>query len=162
MIEDFFRLAVDVLIYHSQPFIASHLMPNILTAATSTLTVLKEEPIITTLHFLRDFLGHGSPNPPSSRFADEGAVPAEQKAETQAAVKQLLHNHGEALTQRVMAGMMYTFPGDCIPDASGIILEELQLLPTETATWIANTVALLPPGSISPQEQERVLRNIDQ
>jgi transportin-3 len=66
------------------------------------------------------------------------------------------------LVQRLMTGMMYTFPADCFPDASGVLLAMFQLMPEATAAWTANTVSMLPTGSISPQEQERLLRNIEQ
>lgn len=61
-----------------------------------------------------------------------------------------------------MTGMMYTFPADCFPDASGVLLALFQLLPHEISQWTAKTVAMLPDGSIAPQEQERLLRNIQQ
>ncbi|KAF4556414.1 mRNA transport regulator MTR10-like protein [Elsinoe fawcettii] len=162
VIEDFYRLATDVLLYHSKALVTSHLMPTILQAATSTLTVLKEEPIVATLHFLRDFLAYGSSNPPRSNFSDESNRLSSEGPEIQNAVKQLLQSHGESLTQRVMAGMMYTFPAECIPDASGVLLAMFQLLPETMAGWVATTVNMLPAGSITPQEQERMLRNIQQ
>lgn len=162
VIEDFFRLAPDVLLHHPNPFISSQLMPPILSAASTSLTLLKEEPIITTLHFLRDFLAYGSPDLPSSQFSDEPGRLTSNPLETQEAVKQLLSSQGEVLTQRLMTGMMYTFPADCFPDASGVLLAMFQLLPGPMASWVANTVNMLPAGSISQQEQERMLRNIDQ
>lgn len=83
-------------------------------------------------------------------------------AQVQEAVKQLVHAQGEIMTQRLMTGMMYTFPADCFPDASGVLLAMFQLMPTVMAQWVASTVSMLPAGSISQQEQERMLRNIDQ
>ncbi|KAF2155040.1 ARM repeat-containing protein [Myriangium duriaei CBS 260.36] len=162
VIEDFFRLITDVLLYHPLPLVRSTLMPTILAAATSTLTVLKEEPILATLHFLRDFLACGTPNQPRSHFSDEASKVEAQSPEVKQAVIELVQNNGEALTQRVMAGMMYTFPPDCIPDASGVVLALFQLVPSIMAGWVANTVTMLPAGSITPQEQERLLRNIEQ
>lgn len=137
-------------------------MSPILSAATSTLAILKEDPILATLHFLRDLLAYGSPNPPTSHFADERQPDATASPQLQAAIKSLVEADGEALTQRVMAGMMYTFPADCIPDASGMLLAMFQLTPQITATWVAGTINMLPAGSITQQEQERMLRNIDQ
>lgn len=55
VIEDFFRLTIDVLQYHPNRLIVADLMPTILRAASTSLTLLKEEPIMATLHFLRDF-----------------------------------------------------------------------------------------------------------
>lgn len=136
-------------------------MPTVLDAASSALTVLKEEPIIATLQFLRDFVEHGTSNPPRSRLHDEPTREADRH-HTMQAVKTLIRDQGEMLTQRVMTGMMYTFPGDCIPDASGVLLAMFQILPNETAAWVGTTVNMLPEGSINQQEQERVLRNINQ
>lgn len=148
--------------YHPLPLVQSELMANILVAATSTLTILKEEPIIATLHFLRDFLAYGTPNQPRSHFSDEVPKTDAQSPEVRNRVLQLVQATGEALTQRIMAGMMYTFPADCHPDASGVILALFQLSPSETANWVSSTVAMLPAGSVTPQEQERLLNNISQ
>jgi len=137
-------------------------MPTILSAASTSLTLLKEEPILATLHFLRDFLAYGTPNLPSSHFTDDPSRDTNNPVEIQEAVKHLVDSQGEVLTQRVMTGMMYTFPADCFPDASGVLLAMFQLLPPTMARWVGNTVNLLPHGSISQQEQERMIRNIDQ
>lgn len=137
-------------------------MPSILSAASTSLTLLKEEPILGTLHFLRDFLAYGTPDLPASHLKEEPDQPRANPLEVQEAVKQLVTAQGEVLTQRVMTGMMYTFPQDCFPDASGVLLAMFQLMPAVMAGWVGTTVSMLPPGSISQQEQERMLRNIDQ
>lgn len=162
VIEDFFRLCIDVLLYHPQAFITSDLTPTLLSAASTSLTLLKEEPLLATLHFLRDFLGYGGDNPPSSAFIDDPSHPRNNPVEMQTAVKNLIQQQGEQMVQRLLTGMMYTFPADCFPDASGVLLAMFQLMPTVVANWTASTVSMLPGGSISPQEQERLLRNIQQ
>jgi len=162
VIEDFFRLSVDVLTNHPHLYISSHLMPTILSAASTSLTLLKEEPVLATLHFLRDFLAYGTADLPTSHFSDDPGRLRSNPPEVQEAVKQLLASEGEVMTQRLMTGMMYTFPADCFPDASGVLLAMFQLMPAPMATWVGNTVNMLPSGSISQQEQERMLRNIDQ
>ncbi|GME24070.1 mrna transport regulator [Neofusicoccum parvum] len=159
VIEDFFRLSVDVLLFFPDQSVTSPLMPSILAAATTALTLLKEEPLIASLHFLRDFLAYGTDNPPSSDWGDE---PRTNPPQIQSAVKQLVNGQGEQLTQRIMTGMMYTFPRDCFPDASGVLLEMFNLMPVEVAQWVKTTVSMLPPGSISPQEAERLMNNINQ
>ena len=129
-----------------------------------------------TLHFLRDFLMYGGPDPPVSTYPtfDEGAdesgdgngpsQPRENSAELQQAVKQLMQTNGigENLVQRCLTGMMYSFPPGCIPDASGVLLALFQILPQPSAQWTAATIALLPPGSIAEQEKERLSRNVGQ
>lgn len=159
VIEDFFRLSVDVLLFFPDQSVTSPLMPSIISAATTALTLLKEEPLIASLHFLRDFLAYGTDNPPSSDWGDE---PRTNPPEIQTAVKHLVSGQGDQLTQRIMTGMMYTFPRDCFPDASGVLLEMFNLMPAEVAQWIKTTVTMLPPGSISPQEAERLMNNINQ
>ncbi|KAI7425048.1 hypothetical protein KC364_g17110, partial [Hortaea werneckii] len=69
---------------------------------------------------------------------------------------------GESLLQRCLTGMMFSFPADCFPDSSGVLLSLFQLLPQETSHWIAHTLQLLPPGSVAEQEKERLLRNLHQ
>jgi transportin-3 len=159
VIEDFFRLTCDMLLYHAPNTVLSPLMDPILSAACTSLTILKEEPIFATLHFLRDLLGYGGEFSPTSSFdQSRHHVPAQ----VQARVKQLVTTHGEDLVQRIMTGMMYTFPGDCFPDASGVLLDLFHLMPEQVAIWVQNTVQLLPAGSITPQESERLLNTIKQ
>ena len=163
VIEDFFRLSTDVLLYHPDKLLTSTLMSPILLAATTSLTLLKEEPIIATLHFLRDFLAYGTDSAPSSSFDADGQYRNRPNPEEiQSAVRKLTLAEGEQLVQRCMTGMMYTFPADCFPDASGVLLALFQLLPQQVGQWTARTVSMLPEGSIAPQEQERLLRNIQQ
>nr|POF00985.1 uncharacterized protein c11g11.07 [Quercus suber] len=163
VIEDFFRLSTDVLLYHPHRLLQSQLIPTILSAASTSLTLLKEEPLIATLHFLRDFLAYGEADAPSSSFDNDGQYRNRSNPpETREAVRKLTLNEGENLAQRCLTGMMYTFPADCFPDASGVILALFQLLPQQVGQWTAKTVQMLPAGSIAPQEQERLLRNIQQ
>jgi len=158
VIEDFFRLTQDVLLYHSHKAIPSPLMSNILAAATSTLVILKEEPLMATLHFLRDILGYGNTDAPFSSFDQRQRT---NPPSIQATVKQLILVQGLELTQRLISGMMFTFPQDCYPDASGVLLGLFQLLPHETAQWVKATLALVPEGSITSAEQEKLLTNIN-
>lgn len=163
VIEDFFRLTTDVLLYHPNRLIIADLMPTILRAASTSLTLLKEEPILATLHFLRDFLAYGGDSAPASRFQDDGQYQnITNPPQIQQAVRKLTLAEGEQMVQRCLTGMMYTFPADCFPDASGVLLALFQLLPPEVSQWTAKTVSMLPDGSIAPQEQERLLRNIQQ
>lgn len=159
VIEDFFRLETDVLLFFPHKAISSSLMQPILSAATASLALLKEEPLTATLHFLRDFLAYGGSDSPSSQFdqPNKGNPP-----EIQHAVRQLLSQEGEVLTQRVMTGMMYSFPRDCFPDASGVLLAMFQVVPEAMAQWIKTTIDMLPEGSITPQESQRLLSNIEQ
>ncbi|KAI7362385.1 hypothetical protein KC354_g7330, partial [Hortaea werneckii] len=143
-----------------------------LSAASTSLTLLKEEPLIATLHFLRDFLAYGSPDAPASSFDPDGQYrPRPNPPELQTSVLSQLTapssspdtpSLGESLQQRCLTGMMFSFPADCFPDSSGVLLSLFQLLPQDSSHWIANTLHLLPPGSVAEQEKERLLRNLAQ
>lgn len=164
VIEDFFRLSVDVLLYHPRKILVSPLMPPILNAASTSLTLLKEEPLMATLHFLRDFLAHGGEMAPSPAFdAQDGTYSNRPNPpEIQSRVKSLTLAQGETIVQRCLTGMMYTFPVDTHPDASGVLLALFQLEPEAVSEWVGKTVNMLPEGSIADQERERLMRNIGQ
>ncbi|KAL6710949.1 Nuclear import receptor [Coniothyrium glycines] len=159
LIEDYFRLAADMALYFPTESIMSPLMDTILLAACSSLTLLKEDPIIAVLHFLRDLLGYGRNSSPSSSFDNTRHEVPEQ---LQNRVKQLVVGAGVQLVQRIMTGMMYSFPEGCFADSSGVLLDLFELMPEQVAQWVADTVAMLPKGSITPQESERFLNNIRQ
>ncbi|KAF2748873.1 ARM repeat-containing protein [Sporormia fimetaria CBS 119925] len=161
LIEDFFRLASDMALYFPNQAITSPLMENVLQAACSSLTLLKEEPLIATLHFLRDLLGYGRNSPPSSNFNGEHSrhdVPDALRNR----IKQLILTAGSDMVQRIMTGMMYIFPEGCFADASGVLLELFEIMPEDVALWVQSTVGMLPSGHITPQEAERFLNNIRQ
>jgi transportin-3 len=110
VIEDFFRLSTDVLLYHSSKLLLSALMPSILSAASTSLTLLKEEPLIATLHFLRDFLAYGNEDAPSSSFDQDGQYRLQTNPpEIQAAVKKLASQAGDNIVKRCMTSRL--FPG---------------------------------------------------
>ncbi|KAF1361052.1 ARM repeat-containing protein [Lizonia empirigonia] len=159
LIEDYFRLASDMALYFPSESIMSPLMETILLAACNALSLLKEEPIIATLHFLRDLLGYGRNASPSSSF---DRTRHEVPKQLQDRVKQLVVTAGEVLVQRIMTGMMYSFPEGCFADSSGVLLDLFELMPEQVAAWVANTVGMLPQGSITLQESERFLNNIRQ
>jgi transportin-3 len=159
LIEDYFRLAADMALYFPTESISSPLMDTIVLAACSSLTLLKEDPIIATLHFLRDLLAYGRNSSPSSSFdTTRQDVPEALRNR----VKQLVVSAGVQLVQRIMTGMMYSFPEGAFADSSGVLLDLFELMPEQVAQWVANTVNMLPQGSITPQESERFLNNIRQ
>jgi transportin-3 len=160
LIEDFFRLTMDVLLHHTNKALHSALMGDILAAACHSLSLLKLEVLMVTLHFLRDFIVYGTSSPPSSRLNDD-RQPATPE-DIQASVKRWLVQQGQPLTQRVLTGMMYSFPEDCIPDASGVLLDMLRVLPQETAMWIGQTLVQLPESAIRPREREKLISQLEQ
>ena len=159
LIEDYFRLAADMALYFPSESIMSPLMDTVLEAACSSLAILKEDPIIAVLHFLRDLLGYGRNASPSSSFDNTRHDVPEQLRDR---VKQLVVGAGGKLVERIMAGMMYSFPEGCFADSSGVLLDLFELMPEQVAQWVASTVSMLPQGSITLQESERFLNNIRQ
>lgn len=155
VIDDFFRLLIDALLYYPQKLVPSPLLGPVLEAAIYALTLEQRDPLSSTLHFLRDLLSYGGNNPASSEGLSEQTA-----ASIRAAVRALLLRHGASLIKQVMAGMMITFPRDCFADGSGVLLEMLQLMPAETMEWVAQTIQLLPQGSVSPSEAQRLLGKI--
>jgi transportin-3 len=152
VIEDFYRLLIDALLYYPARLIPSPLFTPIFLAAISSLALEKQEPVSAALHYIRDLLTYGGPNPAASG-TDLG--PAGQQLRQ--IVKQLLLTQGEALVKQTLAGMMITFPRDCFADGSGVLLGMFELLPAETAVWVDRTVRMLPQGTITPAEADRLL-----
>ncbi|MCJ1313802.1 Nuclear import receptor [Agyrium rufum] len=157
VIEDFFRLLLDALIYYSQQLISAPICGPILSAAISALSLQQLESLTTTLHFLRDFISYGSKNPNASTF---GPRPAEISPHIRQNVLSLVMQSGEALTQRILTGMMFTFPRDCLQDASGLMVGLFEILPIETASWVDSTVNMLPAGTLKSGEKQRLMNSI--
>ncbi|KAI9859093.1 MAG: Nuclear import receptor [Vezdaea acicularis] len=155
VIEDFFRLVTDALLYYPNRLILSELIEPILRAAMASLTLQQTEPLTATLHFLRDFLQYGGDNPPNS--SGEKNPP-----EVKAAVKKLILVEGETLTQAILTGMMFHFTRDCFPDASGVLLGLVQLMPNEITQWIARTLQKLPAGTLQQVEAQRLLNRTNE
>ncbi|SLM40798.1 mrna transport regulator [Lasallia pustulata] len=163
VIEDFFHLLIDALIYYHQQLILAPVCGPILSAALSALVLEQVEPLTAALHFLRDFLSYGTSHPNSSNFnsPDAGDRPA-NPAEIQSAVRQMVASQGEVLIQRVMAGMMFTFPRDCLADASGVLLVVFELMPEQVAVWVRGTIAMLPAGTVKVGDADRLMNAIAQ
>jgi transportin-3 len=155
VIEDFFRLLIDALLYYPHRLIPSALFAPIFQAAVSSLTLEQRDPLTATLHYIRDVIGYGGDNPPSSTGYPN---PAEIKK----IVQDLILVSGETLVKRIMAGMMITFPRDCFADGSGVLLGLFELMPQQTAVWVGTTVQMLPEGTVSEAEIQRLMTNINQ
>ncbi len=59
-----------------------------------------------------------------------------------------------------MTGMMFTFPRDCIQDASGVLLSLFEILPLESGVWVKETIGMLPAGSIRAGETDRLMNAV--
>ncbi|KAF3921205.1 Transportin-3 [Orbilia brochopaga] len=157
LIEDFFRLMQDAIMFHPMRIIPSQLLEPSMKAALACLVLEQNEPLIAVLHFLRDLLVYGTATPPTSRYDSP-----ENPPQIRQAVVNITRQQGEILTIRILSGLMYSFPRDCVPDSSGVLMTLIDLLPEETVGWVAKTVAQLPPGSVSDQERQKFLTNFQQ
>ncbi|KAJ5137097.1 hypothetical protein N7448_005651 [Penicillium atrosanguineum] len=160
VIEDFFRLSSDAVRYYPKKCISSSLAVPIFSAALSALTLQQVDPLIATLHYYRDLFGFAFDKPLVSEFTTPEGEPYTNPPEVREAVKALIASQGQPLAQRVLTGMMFTFPGDCFPDASGVVMTMFELLPHETGAWLQTTLQMLPVGTMKPGEAERLLKNI--
>lgn len=153
VIEDFYRLMIDALLYYPHRVISSGLFPQIFQAAISALSLEQRDPLAASLHYIRDVLGYGGNNPPSSAASTN-------PPEIQQLVQQLLLANGEQLVKQVLKGMMITFPDDCFSDGSGALLGLFEVLPEQTTVWVDKTVRLLPAGTVTPAEVDRLVSGI--
>lgn len=158
VIEDFFRLLIDALIYYHQQLLVSPVCQHIFSASLSALTLQQEQPLTASLHFLRDFLSYGTDHPNSSTF--DSPQPQRNPPQLQQAVKLMAITQGEPLVQRIMTGMMFSFPRDCLQDASGVLLTLFEVVPQETTVWLRGTIGMLPAGSIKAGEADRLMNAV--
>ncbi|KAI8629222.1 exportin 1-like protein [Xylariaceae sp. FL1651] len=154
--EDFYRLVVDGLLYYPQKFIPSPLFSPIFEAAISVLVLEQREPLSATLHYIRDVLAWGAGYSPTANEY----LPPPVVEQLRSIVKALLVAQGEMLVKRILAGMMITFPGDCFADASGALLTLFEILPEQTLAQVDSTLRLLPGGTITLAEVDRLTTKI--
>jgi transportin-3 len=153
VIEDFYRLLVDALLYYPYKLIRSTLFAPIFQAAISALALEQRDPLNASLHYLRDVIGYGGDNPPSSSNSPN-------PPDIQRAVQELILANGEMLIKAILAGMMITFPDDCFTDGSGALLGLFELMPQQTASWVDKTVRMLPSGTVNEPEIDRLMTGI--
>ena len=158
VIEDFFRLTIDAVRYYPSKCLISSLAGPILEAALAALTLQQVDPLMATLHYLRDVLSFGLNEPSVSTFSD--GPPYSSPPEVQAAVQQLIAASGNLLVQRVLTGMMFSFPEDCYADSSAVLLQIFNLASSEATVWLEQTLSLLPAGSLKQGEAPRLLNAI--
>ncbi|KAG0637348.1 armadillo-type protein [Tuber brumale] len=154
VIEDFFRLLVDGVMFHPYKLILSNLLQPIFEASLHSLSLEQVDPLVAVLQFLRDVLAYGRSSPPTSAYPDN-------PKEVQEAVKAMALSKGELITQKILSGLMYSFPRDCVPDSSGVLLALVELCPEPWLQWMKHTLELLPAGSISPTEAQKFLTTLE-
>ncbi|KAM5497216.1 Nuclear import receptor [Microsporum canis] len=162
MIEDFFRLATDAVRFFPKNTVTSSFSAPIFSAALSSLTLQQIEPLTATLQYLRDLISFGFEKPAVSNFTTPDGEVYTNSPEIRAGVKRIMVSQGSILVQRILTGMMFTFPGDCFPDASAVLMSCFELLPAETASWIEATIQMLPARSVKPGESERLMKTLSE
>ncbi|KAI9930223.1 hypothetical protein ASPWEDRAFT_100894 [Aspergillus wentii DTO 134E9] len=160
VIEDFFRLSSDAVRYYPKECITSSLAVPIFSAALSALTLQQVDPLIATLHYYRDLFSFAFEKPVVSEFTSPDGDSYTNPPEIREAVRQLITSQGQILSQRVLTGMMFSFPGDCFPDASGVMMTLFELMPQEAGVWLQSTLQMLPAGTMKAGEAERLLKAV--
>lgn len=156
-------MLVDALIYYHQQLLPAPVCESIIQASISALNLEQDAPLIATLHFLRDFLSYGTDHPNSSVVGERShESTSNNNPQIQQTVKRLIESQGEALVQRILTGMMFHFPKDCLPDASGVLHALFEIMPHEVALWIKGTLVILPPGTVRAAEGDRLMSSIGQ
>jgi transportin-3 len=113
-----------------------------------------------TLHYYHDLFSFAFEKPAVSGFTAPDGEPFSNPPEIREAVKQLIASQGQVLVQRILTGMMFTFPGECFPDASGLLMSLFYLMPLEAGGWVQSTLQMLPAGTMKAGEAERLLKGI--
>lgn len=150
----------DAVRFYPRRTLTSSLAVPTFSASLSALTLQQIEPVTATLHYCRDLLSFGFDKPAISQFTSPDGEPYTNPPEIQAAVKQLMASQGCLLVQRVMTGMMFSFPEECFADASGVLMSIFELFPHEAARWVESTIQLLPAGTLKQGEIERLMTAI--
>ena len=158
VIEDFFRLTTDAVRFYPARCILSALAGPTLDAALAALTLQQIDPLMATLHYLRDLLSFGLNEPSVSSLSDE--TPYSCPPEVQNAVKALVAASGNLLVQRVLSGLMFSFPEDCFADSSAVLLQIFNLTPSEATVWVEQTLSFLPSGTLKQGEGDRLINAI--
>ncbi|KHJ33114.1 putative exportin 1-like protein [Erysiphe necator] len=153
VIEDFYRLLGDALLYYPQRLIQSSLFSPIFQAAVASLALEQRDPLNAALHYIRDVIAYGGDNP----YSSSNTMVAPYSKET---ITSLIIANGEQLVKQVLAGMMINFPDDCFSDASGTLLGLFQILPQQTTDWVDKSIRMLSPETVSEAEVNRLISNI--
>jgi transportin-3 len=162
VIEDFFRLSSDAVRFYPKECLASSLSVPIFSAALSSLTLQQIDPLMATLHYYHDLFSFAFDKPAVSSFTAPDGKTYTNPPEIQEAVKQLIASQGQVLVQRILTGMMFTFPGECFPDASSLLMSMFELMPPDAGGWVQSTLQMLPTGTMKPGEAERLLSGISE
>ena len=160
VIEDFYRLSSDAVRYYPKECVTSQLSMPIFSAARHALTLQQIDPLMATLHYYHDLFSFAFDKPAVSEFTTADGNAYTNPPEIRQAVKQLIASEGQELTQQILTGMMFSFPGECFPDASSVLMSLFELMPEDAGAWLQTTLQMLPAGTMKQGEAERLLNNV--
>ncbi|KAG4304832.1 hypothetical protein PORY_001885 [Pneumocystis oryctolagi] len=152
VIDDFFRLLIDALLGYSVCLITSSLLDLVFQASLVSLSLELPDPLISVLHFLRDLLSYCFSSPVSTFN--------ETPLELQTIVRNIVQKYNQQLITSIFYGLAYSFPRDCVPDASGVLLSLIEIYPEDSIKNIGIALNHFPSETISPQEKTRLLNDL--
>jgi len=144
---------MDALYCHPTEFSKSALLPWIMLATLSSLSSELENPLTAVLHFLRDLLGYTVGHIPS-------AMQSEVLVDMQATFCKLIFNNGPILCTALVSGMIFTFPSDCVMDGVGALMTLIEMDPSASVNWMAQSLDTLPREHLSLEARHRFLAQI--
>ena len=160
VIEDFFNLLTEAVLYYPHKLLFSSLLGSTIEAATYALVLEQREPIKAILWFLRDVFSYGTDNPARSNL--KGDVPQDVERQFRGAIVQLLNANGDMLVKRLLAGLVFNFDPDCYSDTTGVISTILEVVPQQGMTWLKNALEFLPPNTVAPDDATRLLSKVQE
>lgn len=154
LVDDFFRLMGDVVMYFPFHLIVSDLFVPSFEAALIAINLNEFDPIVSALHYLQDMFAYGSKYPPSSVHK---SIPTNVRE----IVLGLANEKGQQLSTQLLLGLIYSLPKDAVSDASSLLLETMQLVNSEVSTsWIAYALEQLPVNTVSDDEKSKLISRI--
>ena len=134
-------------------FSKSSLLPSIIQAALTSLTLELESPLTAVLHFLRDLLGYAVGHVPSAMKSD--VLP-----EMQTVLREIISASGSPLCSLIMSGMIFTFPRDCVTDGAGALMTLIEMDPRASVAWVGISLSMLPQENLSQEERARFMNQV--
>lgn len=157
VVEDFFRMANDVLMFYPFKVVPNvELLKSLKDASMITLSKVEEiEPLISTLHFLIDLISWGFPYPPIS-FFDDNPVHIQQTIQNFL----VLDNNGGELIKVLVDGLIFRFHNDIQQDANDLLLKILTVAPDSNLAlrWLTEVASALP--NVNQKEVEKLMKVI--
>lgn len=159
LIEDFFRMLSDMLMFFPSNFINNeNLLSQIYEVSILSLSTLdNDEPLTATLHLLIDLMSWGFESPPVS------LVDLDDNTLNSLRLKVLQFNTiiGENLIKVLIHGLVLKFPSGCSLDASDLITKLIRLQNDDkvSITWLNNAIVSL--ENVSEKERLKLLGSVE-